>query len=180
MSNHDFDPEFDDDQDDGLTAMVNVSDEPIIVRISQGKRVQRVRIKPGAEHAFPSGYCEDVRGAGKHVLKPILTRQSLRVDGIPRLVRKEQAEEARAFFVSRVHGSEGAAVNEVQRLEAELAAAKARAEVLARGNPKPSAKGAKKNLKNLKKSELQEIALSHDIDPDQTVADLVAAIEEVQ
>lgn len=175
---NEFQPEIEDD-DDGMTRMVNVSDDSIVVRISQGRRVTRVRVNPGQSHLFPAGYCEDVRGAGRQVLLPILTRQSLREDAIPRLVREEQAEEARAYFVDRVHGTQDDAVSEIDRLRAELAAAEARASVLGKAKAKPETQAVdSKPLKRMNLGQLQELAADAGINPEQTKAQLIAALEE--
>lgn len=167
----DFDDEGD---DDGMTTMVNISDDPIVVRLSVGQRVRKVTIKPGKSAQFDAPYCEDVRGAGKQVvLLPILTRQSMREDRIPRLVRKELAEKARAYFESRMYGTEEGAKSEIEDLEAKLAAAKAKKEYFSKKPSEP----AEVPLRKMKHAQLQEIASARDIDPDQTRAALIKALE---
>lgn len=186
------------DENEGLIEMVNVSDDPITVRVSHGRRVQKVKVRPGQGHLFPEGYCVDVRGAGRQVLKPILTRQSMAADMIPRLVRRDQAEDAREFFESKAY-ADAEGLTEVEALEAQLAAAKAKQDAISKRKEAGKANRPKKakaptppppaddggddgeeeppNFAKMKKAELQEYAEANDIDPDQTVAELVKQLE---
>jgi len=193
MSNEEFS-----DEHEGLTEMVNISDDPIVVRVSHGHRVQKVTVKPNESHLFPEGYCVDVKGAGRQVLKPILTRQSISADMVPRLVRREQAEDARAYFESKAYADEDG-LTEVEALEAQLAAAQAKQAVIAKRKKAAKAKGkvvkvakteapppevaeeeeGAPNFSKMLKPELQEYAKANDIDPDQTVAELVKALGEL-
>ena len=185
-------PDLEEEEDTGMTEMVNISDEPIVVRISRGRRVSKVTVKPGQSHLFEAAYCQDVKGAGRQSLLPILTRQSLRADRIPRLVRIEQAAKARDYFETRTYGTKDENENEVEALEIQLASAKARREVLSkrRGKPadrntKPASNGQQTNggsrLSKLNKDELVEMAMANEIDPtDLTKAQLVAALEAPQ
>lgn len=177
---------FEEEEDTGMTAMVNISDDPIVVRVSRGRRVQKVTVKPGGSHLFEAAYCEDVKGAGRHSLLPILTRQSLREDRIPRLVREDQAEKARDYFETRTYGTADDNDNEEAALEAALASVRARREVLAKrrrpsAKPSPSASASQapkpKSLKKMNLGELQDRATANGIDPEQTKAQLIAELE---
>lgn len=140
-----LEPEFEDDeQESGMTTMVNVSDDVIVVRISRGRRQHKVKIHPGKAKEFESAYCEDVKGAGKDViLQSILTRQTMKEDRVPRLVRRENAVKAREYFVQRTYGTASDAKSDVERLEEQLAAAKAKQKVLDERLGTPAAKAKK-------------------------------------
>lgn len=174
--NEQLTPEIE-EEDDGMTEMVNVSDETILVRITQGRRRQKVRVAPGKSALFPSGYCCDVKGAGRLVLPSILTRQSLRADRVHRLVRVEDAQDARARFEERTYGTMEENASNVERLRAELAAAEAREEVVSRGIRSEPLSAAEIPLRKMNRTQLQDLAIRTGIEPEQTKAQLVAALE---
>ena len=80
-----------------MAKMVNVSGETVTITIQHGpgQQPQVITVQPHGEGEFPDGYCEPVKGAGRHFLHPIISQKSMKF-GVPRLVRPELADESRA------------------------------------------------------------------------------------